>query len=107
MKWAAFLIVFATQIAFAGCGGSSNAPTGAQNGSMRYFVTSAKSINGNFGGLREADRLRQSLAPTVGAGDRSWRAYWRVENDADNTLTYARNQSGNGPWLNAKGVAVA
>ena len=107
MKCAAFLIVFAMQMAFVGCGGSSNAPSGAQNGSMGFFVTSAKSTTGNLGGLRGADRLCQSLAATVGAGDRSWRAYLSVEHDADNKPTAARDRIGNGPWLNAKGAVVA
>ena len=106
MKCAAFLIVFGMQLAFVACGGSSNAPT-AQNSSMGFFVTSAKSTTGNLGGLRGADKLCQSLAAAAGVGDRSWRAYLSVERDADNKPTDARNRIGNGPWLNAKGVVVA
>jgi uncharacterized protein DUF1554 len=77
--------------------------------SMTFFVTSAKSTTGNIGGLRAADALCQSLATSVGAGSKTWRAYLSVERDADNgnRATDARNRIGNGPWFNAKGTLVA
>jgi hypothetical protein len=107
MKRAASRIVLSTQLAAVACGGSSNAPTAAQNSSMGFFVTSTKSTTANLGGLRGADNLCQSLAAAVGVGDRTWRAYLSVERDADNSPTDARDRIGNGPWLNAKGAVVA
>jgi hypothetical protein len=47
----------------------------AQQSSMTFFVTSTGSGKGaEFGGLAGADRLCQSLAAAVGAGNRTWRA---------------------------------
>jgi hypothetical protein len=107
-KHRAFLIVPVALAACAACGGSSNAPTSAQNSSaMTFFVTSTKNTTANLGGLGGADKLCQSLATAVGNGNRTWRAYLSVEHDLDNKPTDARARIGNGPWVNANGVLVA
>ena len=99
-----FVVVFV-----AACdGNNSTAPT--QNDStMSFFVTSARSTTGNLGGLRGADSLCQSLATSVGVGNKTWRAYLSVERDPDNgnRPTDARSRIGTGPWFNAKGVMLA
>jgi hypothetical protein len=88
-------------------GDSTTAPSSTSG--LSFFVSSTKSTTGNIGGLRGADALCQSLAQTVGAGTKTWRAYLSVERDADNgnQATHARNRIGQGPWVNAKGVTVA
>ena len=95
-----------------GCGGSSNSttsPSSATAPTMSFFVSSAKSVTGNLGGLRGADSLCQNLAAAAGFGGKTWRAYLSVERDADNgnQPTHARSRIGNGPWVNAAGVIVA
>jgi hypothetical protein len=107
MKCAASRLVALAQLAFVACGGSSSAPSSAQNSSMTFFVTSAKSVTGNLGGLRGADTRCETLAAAVGNTHRTWRAYLSVERDLDNKRTDARDRIGNGPWVNANGVAVA
>jgi len=101
-------IVVATVCAV-GCGGESDTSPSPSASSMSFFVTSARSTTGNIGGLRGADSLCMSLASTVNAGGRTWRAYLSVERDPDNgnRPTDARSRIGNGPWFNAKGVMVA
>src|ERR1044072_7094312 len=47
--------------------------------SMGFFVTSAKSKTGNLNRLAGADRICQDLATAAGQGDKTWRAYLRVE----------------------------
>ena len=61
------LTVFAASCAMEGQQGGGNP--------MSYFVTSAGSGNGaDLGGLAGADRLCQSRAQAVGAGNKTWRA---------------------------------
>ena len=102
------LTVVATLFA-AGCSdNNSGAPTSPQSGSaISFFVSSAKSTTGNLGGLAGADNLCQSLATTVGAGNKLWQAYLSVERDRDNKPTDARSRIGTGPWVNANGIVVA
>ena len=94
-----------------GCGSSnsSTTPTAPSGPTMSFFVTSAKSMTGNLGGLAGADALCQRLGSNVGQGAKTWRAYLSVERDAanNNNRTDARSRIGNGPWFNAKGVMVA
>jgi hypothetical protein len=69
---------------------------------MSFFVTSAGSGKGaDLGGLAGADKRCQSLAESVGAGGKTWRAYLSA------TGVNARDRIGSGPWQNAKGVVVA
>ncbi|MEN2433391.1 hypothetical protein [Comamonas sp. F1-6] len=87
-----------------GCGAM-----GASGGNpMSFFITSANpGKGGDLGGLAGADRYCQSLAASVGAGNKTWRAY--LSNAALNgqPAVNARDRIGNGPWRNAKGVVIA
>ena len=87
-----------------GCGAM-----GASGGNpMSFFITSTNpGKGGDLGGLAGADRYCQSLAASVGAGNKTWRAY--LSNAALNgqPAVNARDRIGNGPWRNAKGVVIA
>src|SRR5687767_655592 len=49
---------------------------------MSFFITSAGPGDGaNLGGVAGADKHCQRLAGTVGAGDRTWRAYLSTTGD--------------------------
>lgn len=75
---------------------------------LGFFVTSVGPGQGaNLGGLAGADRHCQALAGAVNAGHRSWRAYLSATPAAGSPAVNARDRIGRGPWLNAKGVAVA
>jgi hypothetical protein len=94
--------------AAAACGGSSTKPSNS-GPSISFFVTSARSTTGNIGGLAGADATCRTLAASVGAGDRTWRAYLSVERDAtnNNQPTNAKDRIGSGPWYNASLMLVA
>ena len=75
---------------------------------MSFFITSAGSGNGaNLGGLAGADAICQRLAASVGAGNKTWRAYLSTSAVGGQPAVNARERIGRGPWQNAKGVAVA
>jgi hypothetical protein len=77
----------------------------AQASAMTFFLTSTGSGKGaDFGGLAGADKLCQSLAAAVGAGNREWRAYLSTQGAG---AVNARERVGPGPWQNVKGVVVA
>jgi hypothetical protein len=77
----------------------------AQQSGMTFFITSTGSGKGaDFGGLAGADKLCQSLAAAVGAGNRTWRAYLSTQGPQ---AVNARDRIGPGPWQNAKGVVIA
>jgi hypothetical protein len=77
----------------------------AQASAMTFFVTSTGSGKGaDFGGLAGADKLCQSLAAAVGAGNHEWRAYLSTQGAG---AVNARDRIGPGPWQNVKGVVVA
>lgn len=85
-------------------------PILAQNAAenMSFFLTSAGPGNGaNLGGLTGADQHCQKLAQTAGAGSRTWRAYLSTSASGGAAAVNARDRIGQGPWHNAKGVAVA
>lgn len=71
---------------------------------MTFFVTSNGPGNGgDLGGVAGADAHCQMLAESVGAGDRTWRAYLSTQgSDAIN----ARDRIGDGPWHNARGGLI-
>src|SRR6476660_5934682 len=96
-------------VVFIGVSCDDDAPTPPSGSSLSFFVTSATSVTGNLGGLAGADATCQRLAAAVGQGARTWRAYLSVERDPanNNQPTHARDRIGNGPWVNASGVAVA
>jgi hypothetical protein len=80
----------------------------AEPNRMTFFVTSAGSGKGaDLGGLAGADRQCQALAQTVGAGDRTWRAYLSVSASGSQPSVNARDRIGNGPWHNANGIVIA
>ena len=77
----------------------------AQDSQMTFFITSAGSGNGaDLGGLEGADRHCQALAASVGAGDKTWRAYLSTTGSGG---VNARDRIGSGPWANFDGVIVA
>jgi hypothetical protein len=79
-----------------------------QRGGMSFFVTSAGSGKGaDLGGLDGADRICQSLAQSVGSGNRTWHAYLSTTGSGGYGGVNARDRIGRGPWENAKGVVVA
>jgi hypothetical protein len=83
-------------------GGLAHAQSAAE---MTFFVTSVGSGQGaDFGGLAGADKHCQTIAATVGAGSKTWRAYLSTQGAG---AANARDRIGKGPWQNAKGVVVA
>ena len=77
----------------------------AQDAAMTFFITSVGSGNGaDLGGLEGADRHCQALASSVGAGDKTWRAYLSTTGSGG---VNARDRIGTGPWHNFNGVMVA
>jgi hypothetical protein len=85
----------------AGCAAMNRPPMG-------FFVTSANPGRGaDFGGLAGADAYCQSLATSVGAGRRTWRAYLSAAAQDGQPAVNARDRIGAGPWKNANWVTVA
>lgn len=79
----------------------------AQN-DMTFFLTSAGPGNGAaLGGLAGADTHCTTLATSVGAGHRTWRAYLSLPATDGNPAVHARDRIGSGPWHNAVGVLIA
>jgi len=77
-------------------------PALAQDARMSFFITSQGPGDGaKLDGLAGADAHCQSLAQSVGAGGKTWRAY--LSTGAAN----ARDRIGAGPWYNAKGELIA
>jgi len=86
------------------CATSDQAP----ENQLGFFITSSGSGDGaNLGGLAGADRICQTRAQAVGAGAKKWRAYLSVSARPGVPAVNARDRIGSGPWINAKGVAVA
>lgn len=81
---------------------------GAQQAGMGFFVTSAGPGKGaDLGGIEGADRHCQTLAASVGAGAKTWRAYLSTQPTDGKPAINARDRIGKGPWVNAKGVVIA
>jgi len=77
----------------------------AQDAELSFFLTSeGPGDGGNLGGLEGADAHCQSLAESVDAGDKTWRAYLSITGEEG---IDARDRIGDGPWVNANGVQVA
>ena len=75
---------------------------------MSFFVTSANPGKGaDLGGLGGADQYCQTLATSVGAGNRTWRAYLSNSAVGGASAVNARDRIGRGPWRNAKGEVIA
>ena len=79
-----------------------------QKSNMTFFITSAGSGKGaDLGGLAGADKHCQSLAQSVGAGNRTWHAYLSTSPSDGKPAVNARDRIGRGPWQNAKGSVIA
>ena len=75
---------------------------------MSFFLTSAgKGDGANLGGLEGADAHCAALAKAAGATKTNWRAYLSTTGAMGEAGINARDRIGTGPWLNAKGDAVA
>jgi hypothetical protein len=75
---------------------------------MTFFVTSVgMGKGGDLGGLAGADAHCQALATAVGAGNHTWHAYLSTQVRGNQPAVNARDRIGQGPWYNAKGVAIA
>ena len=97
------LVAGAAGVALVGCASSS--PGGSAGNPMTFFVTSSNpGQGGNLGGLAGADAYCQKLASNVGAGGQTWHAYLSTQGAQ---AVNARDRIGKGPWLNAKGEAIA
>ncbi len=72
---------------------------------MSFFITSTgMGKGGDVGGLAGADKHCQDLAQAAGAGGKTWHAYLSTQGAG---AVNAKDRIGKGPWVNAKGVAVA
>ncbi len=91
----------------AACASGPTTPAAPAN-PMTFFLTSANPGKGaDFGGLVGADAHCASLAASVGAGGRNWRAYLSTTPAGGAAAVHARDRIGRGPWQNAKGDVVA
>jgi hypothetical protein len=80
----------------------------AQQHPMSFFVTSVgMGKGGDLGGLAGADAHCQALATAVGASNHTWHAYLSTQVRGNQPAVNARDRIGEGPWYNAKGVAIA
>jgi hypothetical protein len=100
MKWSVFTSIGAALLLATGAL--------AQRESMSFFVTSAGSGKGaDLGGLAGADKHCQSLAASVGAAQRTWRAYLSASAAGTAKPVNARDRIGRGPWQNVNGAVIA
>lgn len=75
---------------------------------LSFFVTSEGLGKGaDLGGLAGADAHCQTLAATVGAGQKTWRAYLSTQAADGQPAVNARDRIGQGPWYNTRGAVVA
>jgi hypothetical protein len=80
----------------------------AQQAQMSFFVTRVGIGKGaDLSGLDGADRHRQQLAQSVGAGNHTWRAYLSTQPADGSRTVNARDRIGPGPWRNTKSEVVA
>jgi hypothetical protein len=98
-----FAIASATVLSLA-----TSAQAQPQSPGTTFFVTSIGLGKGaDLGGLEGADRHCQQLASTVGAGNKTWRAYLSTSAAGGATPIHARDRIGRGPWQNSKGTVIA
>src|SRR5262245_6646249 len=96
--------------AFLSIGASAMAQQAGQAPNTTFFVASAGSgKGGDLGGIEGADAQCQRLAQTIGAGNKTWRAYLSVGANpaAKKAAVNARDRIGKGPWQNSKGTVIA
>jgi hypothetical protein len=99
-----FGIAICATLAIAACASQSVAPKNP----MSFFLTSVNpGKGGDLGGLDGADKYCQTLAASVGANGRVWKAYLSAAAAGAAPAVNARDRIGNGPWQNAKGVVIA
>jgi hypothetical protein len=97
-----------TATALIALGVAAQAQQGPQAPNTTFFVTSAGPGKGaDLGGLAGADAHCQQLAATVGAGNKTWRAYLSTNQNNQGGAINARDRIGKGPWQNSKGVVIA
>lgn len=107
MRLAKNIALIGASVTILSLGGCAMKTTGPAN-PMSFFVTSANPGKGaDFGGLAGADAYCESLAATVGAKGRDWRAYLSTTATDGKPAVNARDRIGKGPWKNAKGEIVA
>lgn len=88
--------------------GSRGNNSGNGSEEMTFFVTSINPGRGaDLGGLSGADSYCQALAASVGAGDKTWRAYLSATATGTQPAVNARDRIGQGPWKNVKGEVIA
>jgi hypothetical protein len=81
---------------------------GGPKNPMSFFITSTNPGKGaDLGGLAGADKYCQTLAESVGAGGKNWRAYLSAAASGSAPVVNAKDRIGSGPWQNAKGVVIA
>ncbi|HEY0705975.1 MAG TPA: hypothetical protein VGG33_04220 [Polyangia bacterium] len=100
----------------------SSGDGGAGSPLFSFFYTSldgmrrlSKSQNGfggdlRFGeatGLAGADKICQTLAADVGAGNKTWRAYLSIVNGPGGQPVHAHTRIGEGPWYDRRGRLIA
>jgi hypothetical protein len=78
-----------------------------QSPNMSFFVATGFGKGGDLGGINGADPRCQTLAMTVGAGNKVWRAYLSTSPSAAVPAVNARDRIGKGPWRNSKGEVIA
>src|SRR5262245_58820790 len=90
-------------------GASATAQQAGQAPDTTFFVASAGGKGGDLGGIEGADAQCQRLAQTIGAGNKTWRAYLSNTPNpaAKQAAVNARDRIGKGPWKNSKGTVVA
>jgi hypothetical protein len=89
-------------------GTAAHAQQPPQAPNMSFFVTSVGLGKGaDLGGINGADAHCQTLAASVGAGNKAWRAYLSTAETPNAKGINARDRIGKGPWQNAKGVVIA
>jgi hypothetical protein len=97
------LTVCAT-LALGACAMNATAP----KNSMGFFLTSVNPGKGaDLGGLAGADKYCETLANSVGAGGKNWKAYLSAAAAGSAPAVNAKDRIGSGPWQNAKGVIIA
>jgi hypothetical protein len=95
--------------AFLSVGASAVAQQAQQAPNTTFFVASAGGKGGDLGGIEGADAQCKRLAETIGAGNKTWRAYLSTTPNpaAKKAAVNARDRIGKGPWQNVKGTVIA
>jgi hypothetical protein len=103
-----YSLLASATVVLLGVTGGAQAQQVPQAPNMSFFVTSiGKGKGGDLGGLAGADAHCQTLAATVGAGNKAWRAYLSGPETPAAKGENARDRIGKGPWQNAKGDVIA